>query len=164
LIENYLDMLRALGISWIEVSNGTIDIDFSVRLELVKRLSSEFTVVGEVGCKDAEKIMAPSIWIKELLGLLEAGCRYVITEGRDSGTAGVYRANGELRTGLISDVITSVPTERIIFEAPKPQGQMFFINLVGANVNLGNINLRELLLLESERQALRSETLMLPLG
>ncbi len=164
LIDRYMGVLKDLGVDWVEVSNGTVDIELSDRLALVERMSKDFTVVSEVGCKDAEKIMAPSVWIRELLELLEAGSRYVITEGRDSGTAGVYRANGELRTGLIADVIASVPTDRIIFEAPKPQAQMFFINLLGAEVNLGNVNPRELLLLESERRALRSETLYLPVA
>jgi phosphosulfolactate synthase len=163
ILEDYIQVLRNLGITWVEVSNGTIELSLDDRLRMVERLAAEFTVVGEVGCKDAEKIMAPSVWIKELTSLLQAGCSYVITEGRDSGTAGVYRANGEIRTGLIADVISAVATDQIIFEAPKPQAQMFFINTLGPNVNLGNVQPRELLLLESERQSLRSETLFMPM-
>lgn len=159
-LAGYVDMLRNFDVTCIEVSNGSIDISLQERLKLIREFASDFTVLGEVGCKDADKIMPPSEWIEELLAFLEAGCTYVITEGRDSGTAGIYRSNHDIRTGLISDIIRSVDANKIIFEAPKPDAQMFFINTLGANVNLGNISVRDLLLLETQRCALRCETLL----
>ena len=159
-LSDYLDMLRQFNITWIEVSNGSIDISLEERLKLIRELSSEFTVVGEVGCKDAEKIMPPSQWIEELLAFLDAGCTYVITEGRGSATAGIYRANHEIRAGLVSDIVKSVDSTKIIFEAPIEAAQMFFINILGANVNLGNISIHDLLLLEAQRCSLRCETLL----
>ncbi len=160
-LAQYLEMLRHYGVTWLEVSNGTLDTSLAERVQIVEQLCDKFTIVGEVGCKDANKIMPPSQWIAEMKALLAAGCTYVITEGRDSGTAGVYRANGEIRTGLVADMIAAVDPRRIIFEAPKAQAQMFFINQMGPNVNLGNVAPRELLLLETQRVGLRNETFFL---
>jgi len=157
-LDLYKEFMKKFDISMVEISTGTIEIPLERRIELVKEFSSEFTVLSEIGSKDGEAIMPPSVWIHELNSLLEAGCAYVITEGRNSGTAGVYRPSGEIRTGLIADIIATVPAERIIFEAPQSKAQMFFINQVGSNVNLGNINPGDLLLLEAQRVGLRSET------
>lgn len=160
-LDDYLIYLKNLSVNWVEVSTGTIDIPLETRLEIVAHLKKDFVVVGEVGCKDVEKIMPPSQWIHEMRLLLEAGCKYVITEGRDSGTAGVYRPSGELRTGLVSDISSTLLPERIIYEAPQPKAQMFFINLIGPNVNLGNVSPRDLLQLETQRLGLRNETFFL---
>jgi phosphosulfolactate synthase len=105
--------------------------------------------------------MPPSLWIEELQSLLDAGARYVITEGRDSATAGIYRPSGEVREGLLEDILIALDHKRIIFEAPTPKTQMFFINLVGSDVNLGNVAISDLLLLETQRRALRYETFFL---
>lgn len=158
-LSEYESYLRDHDINWIEVSNGTVDISLAERLRIVDRLSDDgFTVVAEVGCKDQEKIMPPSEWIREIQAFINAGCAYVITEGRDSGTAGVYRPSGELRTGLVTDIAASVDVDKVIFEAPRGKAQMFFIDLIGPNVNLGNIPPRDLILLEAQRVGLRNET------
>jgi len=160
-IPNYAKFLRKYGVEWIEISNGTVDCPLKKRVQLVKQMSKEFSVVAEVGCKDSQKIMPPSLWIEELQSLLDAGARYVITEGRDSATAGIYRPSGEVREGLLEDILNAVDHKRIIFEAPTPKTQMFFINLVGSDVNLGNVAISDLLLLETQRRALRYETFFL---
>jgi len=157
-IDDYLKFLDKHNITMLEVSTGTIDIPLENRIEMVERLSKNFTVLTEVGSKDADAVMSPSEWINEINTLMEAGAEYVITEGRNSGTAGIYRPSGEMRTGLIEDIVRSCNVDRIIFEAPTPKGQMHFINRVGSNVNLGNVNPNDLLLLESQRLGLRSET------
>jgi phosphosulfolactate synthase len=90
--------------------------------------------------------------------MLEVGCRYVITEGRESGTAGIYRSSGEVRTGLVSDIIDQIGAEKLIFEAPNSGSQNFFITQIGANVNLGNVSPRDLVRLEAQRVGLRNET------
>jgi phosphosulfolactate synthase len=151
-------------VDWIEVSNGTVDFPLADRLRLVKSLAGEFKVVAEVGCKDANKVMPPSEWIEELQSLLAVGASYVITEGRDSATAGIYRSSGEIREGLLTDILKSVDRKKIIFEAPDAKNQMYFIKLVGPEVNLGNVPATALLLLESQRRALRYETFFLPLA
>ena len=161
-IQDYIKFMKEHEVNMVEVSTGTISLDLKDRLTLVREfVDMGFTVLGEVGTKDANEVMAPSVWFKEINALMEAGCLYVITEGRNSGTAGVFRPSGELRTGLIDDIILNCDVERLIFEAPVPKAQMYFINKVGCNVNLGNINPNDLLLLETQRLGLRSETFYL---
>ena len=151
-VSGYARYCRQHRVDWIEISNGTIDLSLSDRLDLVETLKGDFRILAEVGCKDTDRVMAPSEWIHELQALLEAGANYVITEGRDSATAGIYRASGEIRQGLLSDIIKTVDSTKVIFEAPNPANQMYFINL------LGNVALKDLLLLETQRCALRYET------
>ena len=157
-IKEYINYLQKLGVEWIEVSNGTLDIPISERLRLVNELKYDFNVIGEVGSKDSDKEMPLSQWYEEITSLIEAGCKYVITEGRDSGTSGIYHSNGQIKTELILDLLKRVDFKKIIFEAASSKHQMFFINQVGPNVNLGNVRIRDCLLLESQRCGLRSET------
>jgi phosphosulfolactate synthase len=160
-IPEYLIYLRNLGIDWIEVSNGTLDIPLPERLRLISFLKEDFHVIAEVGSKDANKDMSISEWRNEIQLLLEAGSCYVITEGRDSGTSGIYEQNGTVKSGLIRELLKDVDSKKIIFEAPSPKHQMYFINEVGPNVNLGNVKLNDVLILEAQRCGLRSETFYL---
>jgi phosphosulfolactate synthase len=157
-LDDYVHLVRRLGLDLVEVSNGTIELPLADRIAIVRDLAGEFTVLAEVGCKDQKQIMPPSEWMAEISALLAAGATYVITEGRNSGTAGIYRENGEIRTGLVSDIVRTFGPERLIFEAPNASAQNFLINLAGANVNLGNVSPMDVLQLEAQRQALRSET------
>ena len=157
-LDAYLRYLHEYGISIIEISTGIVDIEFERRVAMIREISSDFTVFSEVGSKDQDRIMAPSVWINEIHELMNAGASYIVTEGRDSGTAGIFRSSGEIRTGLVDDIIHQCDVDKLIFEAPTPTSQMFFINLVGANVNLGNVKPTDLLLLETERIGLRAET------
>ena len=157
-LNNYKRLMNDFNVGLVEVSTGTIDIPIEERIAIIEDFKKDFTVLSEVGSKDSEEIMAPSKWIKEIQALLDVGCEYVITEGRNSGTAGIYRGSGEIRTGLVDDIIDSIDYKKIIFEAPTPASQMYFINKVGVNVNLGNVNPTDLLLLEAQRVGLRSET------
>ncbi len=160
-VSDYLKYLRNLGIEWIEISNGTFDISLEERLLLISQLKDEFHVIAEVGSKDTSKEMPISDWKYEIQLLLQAGCEYVITEGRDSGTSGIYEKNGEMKSDLISELLNVFDNKRIIFEAPTPKQQMRFINQIGPNVNLGNVKLEDILILESQRRGLRSETFFL---
>tara|TARA_X000000950_G_scaffold273688_1_gene357778 strand:- start:1265 stop:2011 length:747 start_codon:yes stop_codon:yes gene_type:complete len=160
-LDLYKKYLEDHQINSVEVSTGTIDLDIDKRVEIVKDFSKDFMVLSEVGSKDSEAVMAPSKWLHEIESLFEAGSSYVITEGRDSGTAGMFRSNGEIRTGLLEDILNSSEIDKIIFEAPTPASQIYFINKVGSNVNLGNINPYGVLQLETQRQSLRSDTFFL---
>lgn len=157
-ILEYVTFLRRLGIEWIEISNGTIDIPLDERLRLVSQLTKDFRVIAEVGFKDNMIEMPISAWKEEIRLLLEAGCDYVITEGRDSGTAGIYEKNGRIKSRLITELLEAVDYKKMIFEAPTPRQQMYFITEVGPNVNLGNVKLNDVLVLETQRCGLRSET------
>ncbi|MCJ8008810.1 phosphosulfolactate synthase [Lederbergia wuyishanensis] len=157
-VSEYSNYLKGLGIDWIEVSTGTINIPLQERLNLISLLVKDFHVIAEVGSKDIHNQMSVSEWKNEIKLLLDAGCNYVITEGRDSGTAGIYDQNGNIKTNLISYLLEDLDYKKIIFEAPTPKQQMFFINEIGSNVNLGNVKLNDVLVLETQRRGLRCET------
>jgi len=160
-LDEYAKSLQKLGIEWIEISNGTIDIPLHKRISLIKKLKQHFNVIAEVGSKDQDKEMPLSEWEHEINLLLATGCKYVITEGRDSGTAGIYNRSGNVNMDLINQISQNIDVNKVIFEAPTPKQQMFFINQFGANVNLGNVKLHDVLVLESQRLGLRSETFFL---
>jgi phosphosulfolactate synthase len=160
-IPEYLAYLKTLGIDWLEVSNGTLDIPLKDRLKVIAHARDEFHVIAEVGSKDCDLEMDISEWKEEMQIFLEAGCEYVITEGRDSGTAGIYQPNGQVKSELIQELVKGLDVKKIIFEAPTSKHQMFFINQVGPNVNLGNVKLDDVLALEAQRNGLRSETFYL---
>lgn len=160
-IPEYLTYLRDLGIEWVEISNGTLDIPLRERLQLVSQLKKDFHVVGEVGSKDPNQEMSASEWAEEIQLFLDAGCDYVITEGRDSGTAGIYEKCGSIKSDLIGQLLQAIDSKKVIFEAPTPKHQMYFIKEVGPNVNLGNVKLHDVLVLEAQRCGLRSETFYL---
>ncbi|WP_062356795.1 phosphosulfolactate synthase [Bacillus kwashiorkori] len=157
----YKQFLKQLDIHWVEVSNGTLNISLEERLHIINQLKKDFHVIAEVGSKDAKKEMPIYEWKKEVQLLLDAGCDYVITEGRDSGTSGIYTTDGNVKSNLIRELITDIDYKKIIFEAPSPKQQMYFINEIGPNVNLGNVKIHDCLLLETERAGLRSETFFL---
>lgn len=160
-LPEYLASLHDFGIEWVEISNGTLDIPIEKRLDLIQQMKQEFHVIAEVGSKDSQKDMSIGEWKAEIKQLLEAGASYVITEGRDSGTAGIYESSGKIKSDLIQALVEDIDWKKIIFEAPTPKHQMYFINEIGPNVNLGNVKIHDALILESQRCGLRSETFYL---
>ena len=160
-VEGLVAWLRELGLRHVEISDGTITIQPEVKRELIERLAKEFTVLAEVGSKDAQYIMAPYIWVEQIERDLAAGAWKVIAEARESGTAGIYRADGEPRTGLIDEIVHEVDSARLIFEAPKKHQQVWFIEHFGPEVNLGNVLPNDVISLETLRVGLRADTLKL---
>ncbi|HEY7933851.1 MAG TPA: phosphosulfolactate synthase [Solirubrobacteraceae bacterium] len=157
-VEEMIAWLDELEISHVEVSDGTIALQPLVKRELIARLAQRFTVLSEVGSKDSQFIMAPYVWVEQIQADLEAGAWKVIAEARASGTAGIYRADGEVRTGLIDEIVHAVESEKLIFEAPRKQQQVWFLNQFGTECNLGNIAPDDVLTLETLRLGLRSDT------
>ncbi|HWX45949.1 MAG TPA: phosphosulfolactate synthase [Solirubrobacteraceae bacterium] len=157
-VEGMVDYLHELGLRHVEVSDGTIEMEPSAKCELIGRLAREFTVLSEVGSKDAHTIMAPYVWIERIQGELQAGAWKVIAEARESGTAGIYRADGEVRSGLIDEIAHAVECERMIFEAPRKEQQVWLLEFFGSECNLGNIAPNDVLSLETLRLGLRSDT------
>ena len=157
-VEGLVDWLRELGLRHVEVSDGTIALDPAIKRELIERLAQEFTVLAEVGSKDVDFIMAPYVWVEQIQSDLRAGAWKVIAEARESGTAGIYRATGEVRTGLIDEIAHAVDPERLIFEAPRREQQVWLLKRFGSECNLGNIAPGDVLSLETLRLGLRSET------
>jgi phosphosulfolactate synthase len=157
-VDGLVAWLRELGLRHVEISDGTITLEADVKRELIERLSREFTVLAEVGSKDADFIMAPYIWVEQIESDLDAGAWKVIAEARESGTAGIYRANGEVRTGLIDEIAHAIDTKRLIFDAPMQQQQVWLLKRFGTECNLGNIAPADVLSLETLRLGLRSDT------
>lgn len=158
-----IEWLRQLGLRHVEISDGAIQLPHARKLELIEQLAGEgFTVLSEVGSKDATFIMAPYVWVEQIESELAAGAWKVIAEARESGTAGIYRADGEVRTGLIDEIAHEVPVERLLFEAPRKEQQVWFLQRFGHEVNLGNIAPRDVLSLETLRLGLRADTVPSP--
>jgi phosphosulfolactate synthase len=156
--EDYIDVCKEYGINYMEVSDGSITIPHSEKCGYIEKLMKYGTVLSEVGSKDAEHIIPPYKWIELMRAELNAGATYVIAEAREAGNVGIYRGSGEVREGLVQEILTQIPAEKIIWEAPQKAQQLYFIELIGCNVNLGNIAPTEMLPLEAMRVGLRGDT------
>ncbi|MDP4678834.1 MAG: phosphosulfolactate synthase [Cyclobacteriaceae bacterium] len=156
--EDYRKLLDKYKLSYCEVSDGSITLDHGTKCEYIRTLAEQVTVLSEVGSKDAEKIIPPYLWIELMQKELDAGSWKVIGEAREAGNVGLFRSSGEVRSGLVQEILTKIPTEKIIWEAPQKAQQVWFIKLAGANVNLGNISPNEVIPLETIRLGLRGDT------
>jgi phosphosulfolactate synthase len=156
--DDYRRVLDQYGLKHAEVSDGSIEIPHEVKCDYIRKLSEQVTVISEVGSKDAQKIFAPYKWIALMKAELEAGSWKVIAEAREGGNAGIYRDSGEVREGLVDEILTQIPQEKIIWEAPQKSQQVWFIKLIDTNVNLGNIAPAEVIPLETIRLGLRGDT------
>ena len=158
-LDDLVAWLDRLEIRHVEVSDGTITLEPERKRALITRLAERFTVLSEVGSKDAAHVMAPYRWVEQIEGELEAGAWKVICEARESGTAGIARLDGELREGLIDEIAHAIDPGRLVFEAPQKDQQVHLLKRFGADVNLGNIAPGDVLPLETMRLGLRSDTM-----
>ena len=156
--EDFLRLLDTYQLDLAELSDGSLDMKRADKLGYIRRLAQRGTVLSEVGSKDAEKVLSAQQWANYVAEEHAAGAAWVITESRESGTVGVYRATGEVRTGLIDEIIKKTPLDKIIFEAPKKEQMVWFVQHFGTNVNLGNIPPEEVIGLETVRLGLRGDT------
>jgi phosphosulfolactate synthase len=159
--QDYIDVCREFGISMMEVSDGSINIPHAEKCGYIEKLTKYGTVLSEVGSKDAAHIIPPYKWIELMKAELLAGSTYVIAEAREAGNVGIYRGTGEVREGLVQEILTQIPEEKIIWEAPQKAQQLYFLELIGCNVNLGNIAPSEMIPLEAMRIGLRGDTFFL---
>jgi phosphosulfolactate synthase len=158
---DYISLCKEYAISYMEVSDGSITIPHTEKCGYIEKLSAIGTVLSEVGSKDAEHIIPPYKWIELMRAELSAGASWVIAEAREAGNVGIYRGSGEVREGLVQEILTQIPGEKILWEAPQKAQQLYFIELLGANVNLGNIAPSEIIALEAMRIGLRGDTFSL---
>ena len=156
--DDYIKLLDKYKLSFAEVSDGSITLPHSKKLDYIRKLSKHTVVITEVGSKEEGIIIHPNKWIEMMQKEIEAGAWKVIAEARESGTVGIYRPNGKAHVVLINKIIAKIPQEKIIWETPNKSGQVYFIKLLGANANLGNIAPNEVIALESLRIGLRSDT------
>lgn len=159
-LEEFVKAAHDLGMEHIEVSDGTIAMDEEEKIAILRRLSKEFKVLSEVGSKDVEVVIAPYKWVESIKRELDAGAWKVVTEGRESGTVGIYQPGGEVKEGLLEEIATAVDVADLIFEAPVKSQQVWFIRQFGANVNLGNIPPEEVVSVETLRLGVRGDTLL----
>jgi phosphosulfolactate synthase len=153
-----------LGVDAVEVSDGLAALPPGRKTELVAELSRDFVVLAEVGAKDEDAPVSADAWVREMNADLEAGAQWVIAEGRESGTVGLYDDGGRVRDSLVDALVTALPTDRIIFEAPRKSQQAWFIRRLGSDVNLGNIAPDDVLPLETLRLGLRADTATIHVG
>ena len=156
--EDYIAVCKDYGIAHVEVSDGSITIPHTEKCGYIEKLTKHFTVLSEVGSKDAAHIIPPYKWIELMSAELSAGAAYVIAEAREAGNVGIYRGSGEVREGLVQEILTQIPAEKILWEAPQKAQQLYFIELIGCNVNLGNIAPTEVIAMEAMRVGLRGDT------
>jgi len=156
-----LSWLNDMGVTHIEVSNGTISLDLKEKLSYIQRLrESNFTVLSEIGRKNPDEVFPATEWVECIKKELEVGAWKVITEARESGTVGIYSSDKKVKEALIAAIAEEIPIDKLIFEAPDKSQQVWFIKRFGSNVNLGNIPSAEVIPLETLRLGLRGDTLI----
>jgi len=158
LFDEYRKLLDKYKLDLVEVSDGSVYMPHDEKCEYISKLSEQTIVVSEVGSKDADIIIPPYKWINLIKKELEAGSWKVIGEAREGGNVGLFRSSGEVRSGLVEEILTKIPAEKMLWEAPQKAQQVWFIKLLGANVNLGNISPNEVIPLETLRLGLRGDT------
>ena len=156
--DQYRKLLDTYQLEYAEVSDGSIEMNPDDKCDYIRQLATQVTVLSEVGSKDEAKIIPPYKWIQLMKAELQAGAWKVIGEAREGGTVGLFRSSGEVRQGLVEEILTQVPSEQILWEAPQKEQQVWFVKLLGANVNLGNIAPHEVIPLETIRLGLRGDT------
>ena len=157
-LDDYRRLLEKTGITYVEVSDGSLEIPHDEKCEIIADLAKNYMVLSEVGSKDADKIIPPYEWIEQMEAELAAGAWKVIGEARESGTVGIFRNTGEVRSGLVAEIIRKIPINDIIWEAPQKSQQVWFLQLHGSDVNLGNIAPNEVIPLETLRLGLRGDS------
>ena len=156
--EDYKRLIDKLKLDTVEISDGSIVLDHDKKCEIIAEMSKNYTVLSEVGSKEEGILISPGKWINMMSTELEAGSWKVIAEARESGTVGIYRPSGTAHVALVNKILTKIPAEKILWEAPIKSQQVWFIKLLGAEVNLGNINHFEVIPLETLRLGLRGDT------
>jgi phosphosulfolactate synthase len=158
MFDEFQTFLDTYNIGMAEVSDGSIELEQDKKLHYIQELKKNFTVISEVGSKQADKVFSPEIWIELIKSELAAGSVKVITEARESGTIGIFDKDGAANTILINSIIKNIDITKIMWEAPQKSQQALFIKLLGESVNLGNIATNEVVALEALRLGLRGDT------
>jgi phosphosulfolactate synthase len=156
--DDYCRLIDYYRCEYVEVSDGSIEMPTDEKCRLIAELAKNFRVLSEVGSKDSNVVIPPYKWVEMMNRELEAGAWKVIAEARESGTVGVFEKSGQANTGLVEEIIHYVPEDKILWEAPLKAQQVWFIQLLGSNTNLGNIAPSEVIALETLRLGLRGDT------
>lgn len=162
--EECLAWAESSGFDAVEVSRGIVPMPLSDKQELIRRAAADFTVFAETGYKSRERVLLPDEWRREFIEDMSNGASYVVAEGRESGTIGVYDHEGQTEEAIVEAAITAAGIDRVIFEAPRKDQQVWFIERHGPTVNLGNIGVLDILALATLRLGLRADTAHLSVG
>lgn len=158
MFDEFRKLIDKFDLDMVEVSDGSMIIPHTEKLSYIEKLSKQVTVLSEVGSKQADVVFPPNVWIAMMKSEIDAGSWKVIAEARESGTVGIYNPDGTANATLIDDIVKKIQIENVIWEAPIKSQQAWFIRLLGANVNLGNIAPSEVVALETLRLGLRGDT------
>ena len=164
MFDEYRQFVSELGLETVEVSDGTMEMNFEDKCNYIAILSQNFTVLSEVGSKIEGREITNADWVYMMREELESGAWKVIAEARESGNIGIYNKNGSVNNALIDEIKAEIKMEQILWEAPLKSQQAWFIKNFGTNVNLGNIATNEIIALETLRLGLRGDTLLDFLG
>ncbi|MBT7896577.1 MAG: phosphosulfolactate synthase [Flavobacteriales bacterium] len=156
--DDYCRLMDKLKLEMVEVSDGSMDLEHDEKCEYIRKLSKNYKVISEIGSKDETIKIENSDWVKFMSKEIDAGSWKVIAEARESGNVGVYEENGDIKDKLIKKITKDIDSIKILWEAPKKEQQVWFINNLGANVNLGNISPNDIISLECLRLGLRGDT------
>jgi phosphosulfolactate synthase len=156
--DEYRKLIDTYNLDAVEVSDGSMNMPHEEKLEYIRILSKQTTVLSEVGYKVSGIMIPTEKWVEMMQTELEAGAWKVIAEARESGNIGIYNSDGSANADLICDIINTISKEKVLWEAPGKSQQAYFIKLLGANVNLGNIAPSEVVSLETLRLGLRGDT------
>ena len=158
MFKEYIELTNRFELDTVEISDGSITLNHNKKCEYINILSQHTTVLSEIGSKSSDVLIPPYKWIQMMEKELNAGSWKVIAEAREGGNVGICRNTGEVRSDLIEEILTKIPKDKILWEAPQKSQQVWFIKLMGFNVNLGNIAPNEVIPLECLRLGLRGDT------
>jgi phosphosulfolactate synthase len=160
MFDEYVNLVQKLKLTTVEVSDGSMYMHHSQKLDFINRLSKHFTVLSEVGSKLKGVEIPDEVWAEMMKTELNAGAWKVIGEARESGTTGIYHSDGSANDALIKLINKKLDPDSVLWEAPTGKQQAWFVKLNGPNVNLGNIATNDVIPLESLRQGLRGDTFL----
>jgi phosphosulfolactate synthase len=149
---------RDVGFAAVEVSRGVAAMTMAEKRALISKAADSFVVLSEVGRKDAEEQLSEHEWSDELASDRSAGARWVIAEGRESGSVGLYHDDGTVRPNIVAALIAAAGPDVVLLEAPRKDQQAWFIHEFGPEVNRANVALADAIPLEPLRGGLRADT------
>ena len=157
-LDDYKKYLNTIDLKMVEISDGSMQMEHEKKCNIIKDFAKSFKVISEVGSKDASVEISSENWLKWMQNELSAGSWKVIAEAREGGNVGIYDGDGGMKSELIDEITNKIAIDKILWEAPNKNQQIWFIHKFGANVNLGNISPDGVIPLECLRLGLRGDT------
>ncbi len=162
-LDEFFAEAHNLGFPAIEISDGSTSIAHERKLECIEKAKDDgFIVLSEVGKKDPnlDRELTLDERIKQMDDELNAGSSLIIVEAREGGkNIGIFDKSGNAKEDEIDYILANVDNEKILWEAPNKDQQVFFILKLGNAVNLGNVSTDDITSLETLRRGLRGDTL-----